>query len=1551
MKKRILSLILCLSMIICTFNFFQITAFAQTISFPHDYLTVNVGETIYPTFAIVHENVMIYDYTVVDSNNKVIATKTYEYQPYAASPSYGSFTIPKAGTYRIYWTTGGYDVIALMSGYNKRANNRNVSTVYQTFTAVGEAPVVPDAVYEDEKYIYDGTPKSIKVKNAAKGSVVSYAKSENDYGAMSIYSPNSSPKTYTNAGTYNVYAFYNESGSGTSLWQLLKATLTILPKDVSISNLNVKNKIYDGTTNAEITFGELSGVIEGDDVVLADAISGKFADKNVGNQIEVSLNEDILIGTDSGNYTFTQKLRANISPAPLKIKARDIKIEKGTKIPELTYDIVEGELYGDDKLSGSLNVDANKDIVGDYAITLGTLTAGENYSITFVPGTLSVKEREKQNVSVETTVSKTYGDAPFKVGITDNNPELGNFIYTSSNNNVATISNEGLINIKNAGETEINIAREGNNDYAPFEKTWTLTVNKAKITVTADVKSKRIGTNDPELTYTYTGTLVGTDKFTGELTRQSGESIGKYDILQGTLALSDNYNITYNKAIFEIVDKIPQNVGVDGIVTEKTYGDEGFKITVTPDENSNLDNFEITSSNTDVAIIDESGNVTIKNAGTTIISVKEPGNADYAPFVKTWTLTVNKVAITVTADAKSKRVGTADPALTYTHTGNLVGTDAFTGELTRQTGETVGKYDILQGTLALSNNYVLTYNRAIFDIVDKEPQNITVSTITEKTYGDTPFTLTVTPDATSGLSEFIFESSNTDVADISNDGTVTIKSAGKTNITVKQPGNADYAEFVKTQELVVNKVDITVTADAKSKRVGTSDPDLTYQYTGNLVGEDAFTGELTRQSGEEVGTYDILQGTLTLTDNYNITYNKATFKILEKTPQNIVIADIDAKTYGDSSFAITVTPDENSKLDTFTYVSSNVDVADVAADGTVTIKGAGETTITVSQAGNDEYAATEKSVKVIVNPITVAVTAIDMGNKTAAIEGILDADKDSVELDFDNVKTIVISSEKSTVEEATTITSTLKVTNFTFKGEKAKNYVADKSASLTTTVATTTVAEKLTEDENVTIEAAPVDDKTIIVTDVAVAPESEVKKVTIDVTAIADTKVNTVALPKTTVDTIIGIDAEASLEITLKDGSAENKESTITLNAQALAAIQTAGSASTTLSISVNKTEKEELGTEQAAKFDEVSTKTPVVYSLSIVDEAGNSVASSFGDAGKATVTLPYAKPAGNGNVIVKYLDDLGNLTNISNPKYDAATQTVTVELAHFSEYLIYTEPVRSSGGGGGGVSKYTVKFETNGGTAIKSVSVNKNAVATEPTAPTKEGFKFDGWYTDKELTTAYDFTAKVTKNFTLYAKWTEIEKEPVVDEPDTTITFTDVKKNDWFYENVKYVVENKLMNGVAENEFAPNDTLTRAMLVTVLYRNAGEPAVNKSIPFADVDMGSWYANAVVWAKQNGIVNGVNETEFAPDANITREQIATIMFRYAQYKGMDAVTLEENLHFTDADEISEFAVSAMNWAVGTGLINGKSATTLNPKDNATRAEIAAILQRFIEANK
>ena len=231
--------------------------------------------------------------------------------------------------------------------------------------------------------------------------------------------------------------------------------------------------------------------------------------------------------------------------------------------------------------------------------------------------------------------------------------------------------------------------------------------------------------------------------------------------------------------------------------------------------------------------------------------------------------------------------------------------------------------------------------------------------------------------------------------------------------------------------------------------------------------------------------------------------------------------------------------------------------------------------------------------------------------------------------------------------------------------------------------------------------------------------------------------------------------------------------------------------------------------------------------------------------------------------------------------------------------------------------------FETNGGNKIDSVKVSKNGILSKPTEPTKEGFDFDGWYTDKALKTVYDFDAKVSKSFTIYAKWTEKVAEPDKPTEPTEPTapewknpFTDVSENDWFFESVKYANENGLMGGTTNTSFAPNEPLTRGMLVTILYRADGEPAVNKSIPFSDVDADAYYANATIWAQQNGIVNGVTENAFAPDDNITREQIAAIMFRYAKYKGYDVSVGESTniLSYTDAESISEYAIFAMQWA-------------------------------------
>ena len=178
---------------------------------------------------------------------------------------------------------------------------------------------------------------------------------------------------------------------------------------------------------------------------------------------------------------------------------------------------------------------------------------------------------------------------------------------------------------------------------------------------------------------------------------------------------------------------------------------------------------------------------------------------------------------------------------------------------------------------------------------------------------------------------------------------------------------------------------------------------------------------------------------------------------------------------------------------------------------------------------------------------------------------------------------------------------------------------------------------------------------------------------------------------------------------------------------------------------------------------------------------------------------------------------------------------------------------------------------------------------------------------------------------------------------------FTDVEENVWYHDGIDFMVRNGYMNGVAADTFDVEGSLTRAQLVTILYRIAGEPETSAAIPFADVADGQWYTKAIVWAAENGIVKGVNETTFAPNDQITREQIATILFRYAKAEKVEG----KLAGFPDAEKVSDYAADAMAWAVEQGLINGISEsdgkTYLAPQETATRAQIAKILWVWLGA--
>ena len=275
-----------------------------------------------------------------------------------------------------------------------------------------------------------------------------------------------------------------------------------------------------------------------------------------------------------------------------------------------------------------------------------------------------------------------------------------------------------------------------------------------------------------------------------------------------------------------------------------------------------------------------------------------------------------------------------------------------------------------------------------------------------------------------------------------------------------------------------------------------------------------------------------------------------------------------------------------------------------------------------------------------------------------------------------------------------------------------------------------------------------------------------------------------------------------------------------------------------------------------------------------------------------------------------------------------------------------------SSGSGGGGSSRkpsvtyYTLHFETNGGSAITDMREENNTrISLTKYVPTRHGYTFIGWYSDHNLTNQVS-EVSLTKNMTVYAGWRADENPDIVVNP-----FTDVSEKDWFYNDAMFVYKNGLMLGTSKTLFSPHGTVTRGMMATILWRMEGSLAPKGENSFTDVEAGRWYADAITWTTENGIFAGYSKDKFGPDDPITREQLTAIFYRYADYKGYK-LTVTENLDkFEDADKITDYAKMVMQWAVGNGLIKGKSENLLDPQGTATRAEISAMLHRFVEKAK
>lgn len=309
------------------------------------------------------------------------------------------------------------------------------------------------------------------------------------------------------------------------------------------------------------------------------------------------------------------------------------------------------------------------------------------------------------------------------------------------------------------------------------------------------------------------------------------------------------------------------------------------------------------------------------------------------------------------------------------------------------------------------------------------------------------------------------------------------------------------------------------------------------------------------------------------------------------------------------------------------------------------------------------------------------------------------------------------------------------------------------------------------------------------------------------------------------------------------------------------------------------------------------------------------------------------------------------------NKTFTVNANSNTVNLTAASGYNLtkdgdkYTVSRQHSSSSGSTSTTYNVNVNaaTNGAVAADKKTASKGTTVTVTASPSK-GYVVDAVKVVDKDGKDVAVTEKDGKYvFTMPASAVTVTGSFKAETPaPVALPFTDVKSGNWFYDAVKYAYEQGLMTGTSATTFAPNGTMNRAMIVTVLYRLEKSPAVTGASKFTDVPAGQWYSDAVAWAAANKIVNGYDETTFGPMNAVTREQMAAILFRYEQVKGLENVTLEENLNrFPDQNKISAYAIPALQWAVGQKIINGNADGTLDPTGTATRAQVAQIFTNLL----
>ncbi|PRZ22782.1 MBG domain-containing protein [Flavobacterium granuli] len=826
-----------------------------------------------------------------------------------------------------------------------------------------ESLVVNDGIILKKELNVSGLIAVDKVYDATKIATVSGTVNLTGIENGDIASLNGTP-TYTfadaNVGTgiSITTAGYMLSGTDAVNYTILQPTFTA---NVTARTLTVTatatDKTYDGSTMATVA---LSDDRVNGDILSVSNTTATFNNKNVGVDKTVSIFGITISGADAANYTVntTATTTADILAKPITVTATASQNKVyGVVDPVFAYS-VSPSLVGSDSFTGTLTRNTGEN-VGTYAITEGSLSAGSNYTISYVSKDFTITA---QPITVKATASQT------KVyGTTD-----PIFTYSVSPSLVGSDTFSGALtratgeNIGTYAITQGSLSAGSNYTISYVSKDFTITAQPITVTATAS-QTKVYGTTDPIFTYSVSPSLVGSDTFSGALTRATGENIGTYAITQGSLSAGSNYTISYVSKDFTIIAK-PITVMATAFQT-KVYGttDPTFTYTVSPSlvgsdtfsgaltratgENigtyaitqgslSAGSNYTISYVSKDFTIIAKPITVTATASQTKVYGIVNPvysysvspslvgsdsftgvltrnagenigtyaitegslsAGSNYTISYVSNDFTITAKPITVTATASQNKVyGVVDPVFAYSVSPSLVGSDTFSGALTRATGENIGTYAITQGSLSAGSNYTISYVSKDFTITAK-PITVTATASQSKVYGvvDPVYIYSVSP---SLVGSDTFSGALTRATG-ENIGTYAITQGSLS-------AGSNYTISYVSKDFTITAQPITVTATASQTKVyGTTDPIFTYSVSPSLVGSDSFTGTLTRNAGENIGTYAITEGSLSAGSNYTISYVSKDFTITAK-PITVTATASQTKVYGttDPIFAYTVSP-------------------------------------------------------------------------------------------------------------------------------------------------------------------------------------------------------------------------------------------------------------------------------------------------------------------------------------------------------------------------------------------------------------------------------------------------------------------------------------------------------------------------------------------------------------------------------------------------------------------------------------------------------------------